>query len=139
MALIKCSECKKEFSDKAGACPHCGCPIEKETSQNLKNFDNKGAKKGIIIFGCVVIAIIGIIFITGGFKEKIDVTGNNRLQYLTILEKYGRDIDFDGITTGANCFTGKQTKTVESKKYGKVTVEFSYCKSSDSFYIHVYN
>ena len=28
MALIICSECGKEFSDKASACPNCGCPIE---------------------------------------------------------------------------------------------------------------
>lgn len=26
MALIKCPECGKEFSDKAQACPNCGCP-----------------------------------------------------------------------------------------------------------------
>ena len=26
MALIKCYECKKEISDKAEACPHCGAP-----------------------------------------------------------------------------------------------------------------
>lgn len=28
MALIKCSECSKEVSDKAKSCPVCGCPIE---------------------------------------------------------------------------------------------------------------
>lgn len=27
MALIKCEECGKEISDRANACPHCGCPI----------------------------------------------------------------------------------------------------------------
>lgn len=27
MALIKCSECGKEISDKATACVHCGCPL----------------------------------------------------------------------------------------------------------------
>ena len=27
MALIKCSECGKEISDKAAACVHCGCPV----------------------------------------------------------------------------------------------------------------
>lgn len=27
MALITCPECGKEFSDKASACPNCGCPI----------------------------------------------------------------------------------------------------------------
>ena len=29
MALINCNECKKEISDKASACPHCGAPVEK--------------------------------------------------------------------------------------------------------------
>lgn len=27
MALIKCSECGKEISDKAASCPNCGNPI----------------------------------------------------------------------------------------------------------------
>lgn len=30
MALIKCGECGKEFSDKASACPNCACPVERE-------------------------------------------------------------------------------------------------------------
>ena len=30
MALIKCSECGKEISDKSKTCIHCGCPVEKE-------------------------------------------------------------------------------------------------------------
>ncbi len=30
MALVKCSECNKEISDKAKACVHCGNPIKKE-------------------------------------------------------------------------------------------------------------
>ena len=29
MALIKCNECGQIVSDKAEACPHCGCPVEK--------------------------------------------------------------------------------------------------------------
>ncbi len=29
MALIKCPECGQSISDKAAACIHCGCPIEK--------------------------------------------------------------------------------------------------------------
>lgn len=28
MALIICKECGKEFSNKAVACPNCGCPTE---------------------------------------------------------------------------------------------------------------
>lgn len=35
MALIKCTECGKEFSDKATACPNCGCPHEPQ--QHITN------------------------------------------------------------------------------------------------------
>lgn len=34
MSLIRCSECGKEISDKATACVHCGCPIEKDEHPN---------------------------------------------------------------------------------------------------------
>jgi len=36
MALIKCVECGKEISDKAVACPHCGCPVFKQ-NENQTN------------------------------------------------------------------------------------------------------
>jgi hypothetical protein len=32
MSMIKCDECKKEISDKAEKCPHCGAPVKKKTS-----------------------------------------------------------------------------------------------------------
>lgn len=35
MALINCPECSKEISDKATACPHCGCPINNQKSMLL--------------------------------------------------------------------------------------------------------
>jgi len=36
MSLIKCSECGKEFSDKAKACPNCACPITEIKKDNKK-------------------------------------------------------------------------------------------------------
>jgi len=36
MALIKCPECKKEISEEATQCIHCGCPIENETKHYCK-------------------------------------------------------------------------------------------------------
>ncbi len=37
MSLIKCSECGKDFSDKAISCPNCGCPTETNiTTQSVK-------------------------------------------------------------------------------------------------------
>ena len=37
MALIKCSECGREISDKAAACIHCGCPISAARPQTSVN------------------------------------------------------------------------------------------------------
>ena len=34
MALIKCSECNKEISDKATTCPNCGNPIQIQPTYN---------------------------------------------------------------------------------------------------------
>ena len=40
MALIRCSECGKEFSDKAAACPNCGCPTSEMVSTQTRSFDD---------------------------------------------------------------------------------------------------
>ena len=37
MALIKCPECGKEFSNKAPACPNCGCPTKDIINDTYKN------------------------------------------------------------------------------------------------------
>lgn len=34
MALKKCNECGKEYSDKATACPNCGCPTPNEQNNS---------------------------------------------------------------------------------------------------------
>lgn len=50
MALIKCPECGKEISDKAGACIHCGCPIaNKPTSIKIRFLsDDKHCKHFLV-------------------------------------------------------------------------------------------
>lgn len=57
MALIKCTECGKEFSDKANACPNCGCPTEEisnafsGSTTNLatdSSFEDESAGAGIV-------------------------------------------------------------------------------------------
>ena len=47
MALIKCEDCGKEFSDKASACPNCGCPITKETRKLIVSRLNKSYGKDV--------------------------------------------------------------------------------------------
>lgn len=88
MALIKCSECGKEISDKAVACPNCGCPISEmnatpiDSSRPVENpvgnISQKPALKKskllpfIIAGGVIVIALIAILIsgLAGGGNGK---------------------------------------------------------------------
>lgn len=46
MALILCPECGKKFSDKASACPECGCPMEYILGELKKNETVKTTSTG---------------------------------------------------------------------------------------------
>ena len=58
MALIKCSECGKEISSKATACPNCGCPIKIILIRQVK----KHLFKSILLVG-ILLSIIIVIFL----------------------------------------------------------------------------
>lgn len=87
MALIKCTECGAEISDRASKCPSCGCPIEeilKEMSAQdeqkiIKEVDDqkqgrKKKKNGIIIIGVVVFVVILVVVFYNFFNMgKIDL------------------------------------------------------------------
>lgn len=91
MALINCTECGKEISDKASSCPNCGCPLESnenaskeqnphtevDTSKTITNdkelieehapigeekSKKKLNKKALVI----LLSILGILIIGGG-------------------------------------------------------------------------
>ena len=71
MAIIECPECHKEVSDKANACPNCGCPLvsKEDKSQEIINIANEkvddAKKKRKVTFGIIIIfaslIIVGII------------------------------------------------------------------------------
>ena len=77
MALINCHECGKEISDRAVACPHCGCPIEadnknieyKKTNLLEKEHNSSIEKKngyvstGRLIVGIIFIVLSGMVLI----------------------------------------------------------------------------
>ena len=62
MAMIKCSECGTEISDKAEKCPKCACPISNTQTQDKTQVieqTSKKYKKQIIY--AILATIIGII------------------------------------------------------------------------------
>lgn len=78
MALIKCSECGKEISDKAPACIHCGCPMDllKKSSSNIQV--TKSMKK------------------TGGMPYTIkifDCNGSKVKVIMTLKNSFGYNVD----------------------------------------------
>ncbi|MGN1120571.1 MAG: zinc-ribbon domain-containing protein [Oscillospiraceae bacterium] len=66
MALIKCSECGKEISDKAVSCPHCGAPVG-TSKASIKPQKKKGGKLKYIL---IIIFIVLAFSIFGGDKEQ---------------------------------------------------------------------
>ena len=78
MALIKCKECGHEVSDKASACPNCGCPIEKglvcdecgasisETDEMCPNCGNPIKSKNGFNWKKPILFLVILLFVLGG-------------------------------------------------------------------------
>ena len=76
MALIECSECRNSISDKATACPRCGCPLSPlsngtsvyeypssshdASSNNASNVSSSGGCS-TVLGGIAMIAVGGLI------------------------------------------------------------------------------
>lgn len=65
MALIKCTECGKEISDKAITCPNCGCPVNPVNAATDNPVPTPSAKK-TKRRGCLLPFIV-FCFIVSGF------------------------------------------------------------------------
>ncbi len=68
MALIKCIECGKMFSEHAECCPECGCPIEdikrekirakaKEAHEQIMK-ETKNTSMTLFIIAIIIVVII---------------------------------------------------------------------------------
>lgn len=114
MAMIKCSECGKEISDKASSCPHCGCPMEEIMKANGEKEAEKAEFKEVpkeekvkedkepmspekkskitiisIIVVVVIVVLVTLFYIFGVKKPREEAL----VGYTNIMEKYNADID----------------------------------------------
>lgn len=72
MALIKCSECGHEVSDRAKACPNCGCPLAAQTAtdttdnveegirEEVSTLKPKRGKRFWIILAAAMVVLLGV-------------------------------------------------------------------------------
>lgn len=85
MAIIKCPDCGKEISDRAEACPNCGCPIAaKPVYENAPVAEVKKKKKTGIIIAIIAVIIIAaaavLVFVLGGSGVKEITLSENNLE-----------------------------------------------------------
>jgi predicted amidophosphoribosyltransferase len=57
MALVRCSGCSREVSDKAPVCPHCGAPLTL-VPDSVRRTTRAGGKWGGIGFALVAVGIV---------------------------------------------------------------------------------
>lgn len=80
MALIKCTECGKEISDKASVCPNCGCPVEQMSKPEISNATSVKQTKNkklnkildkmlIVTFSLLAVALIILFFVNSISKK----------------------------------------------------------------------
>ena len=62
--LIKCTECGKQVSDKAQACPYCGAPNEDQDSQVLNYMETRARFKLKV---CRIMTIVGLFLLSLSF------------------------------------------------------------------------
>lgn len=85
MALIKCSECGKEISDKADKCPNCGRPVKKQPYTVTIND---------------TVVDIDSIWENHRNKNKFIkyIQNTYKLKYNDCLDIYNRYIEYSGVT-----------------------------------------
>lgn len=123
MALIKCKECKKEISDSAKVCIHCGCPIKKEYT--CEECGNKLAENEKFCAKC-------------GKEKKQDIKERIMNNKRTLLTK--KNILLVGIISLFIIITlFATTKRINLKKvYNKIGCTTYYCTlASDNSYLEI--
>lgn len=75
MAMIQCSECGKQISDKAASCPNCGAPASTVNASSVESYISVGAVKPVRpykkpigpfkFFGIIALCVFGLIILSG--------------------------------------------------------------------------
>ena len=107
MALIKCPECGREVSDKAGSCPNCGCPIASApTSIKIRALsDDKGVKRTRYFINGRMVAEIPV-----GSTTTISISQPTRIEVRqkAMVSEYSRGWTFTAVP--GKCYESRYCK-----------------------------
>lgn len=139
MALIKCSECGADISERASMCPKCGCPLD-ITKQIISDTKKEKHKKIVIllitIFAIITILLMGFFFVK--YNNKPD-----NIAIRLIKKDFGNNISIDSIYYNSeisgcivkfsvNGDDNTATIHLDDKTAGYQSVMDEYTKKSDS-------
>ncbi len=112
MGLIQCKECKKQVSEEAEKCPHCGAPGEK-----YKIFKEKKwyKKTSVTLFVASILIVIGI-----GFVHIITGSNLDLPFHIVLKDSFGYSETFVNIDkiTGMPCMAAKSKYPIGCKVLG---------------------
>ena len=138
MALIKCDECGKEYSDKAPACPNCGNPTEGKEVVPQQQVVVQKKKSSAWAWIVLIIVGIGILGATGTLGNmtasyNLDVTiddgGVNKLGVCYVKGKITNTGDSD-VT---ECTLTFNLVSDDTQEYvGKAVTKFSTIKANQT-------
>ncbi|MBQ0009227.1 MAG: zinc ribbon domain-containing protein [Firmicutes bacterium] len=74
MALVKCPECKKEISDSADSCPHCGYKLKNTKKESSSNFNFTKDDSNVLLIVAVIclfaVPFVGVILLIVALSQK---------------------------------------------------------------------
>lgn len=93
-------------------------------------------KKLLTILGIMGVVLITLVLAFYPRYKKVNISGSGTVsQIFELIDAYGGDyMDFGH----ASCLTGPIVRNYDTKKYGQITIEFSYCALDNSDYIAHY-
>ena len=120
MALIKCSECGKEFSDKANACPNCACPVEKEKIK-VKIYNKGGftTKCSVSIDNLPVGQLGGMML---GKQKDIEISLPIGTHYIGVSTQIEHGGQITGVVGVGQEQDGKQFEIATNDKYLEIEI-----------------
>ncbi len=120
MALIKCKECGKEFSDKANACPNCACPVEKEKIK-VKIYNNGAfsTKCSISIDNLPVGQLGGMLL---GKQKDIEISLTKGIHYIGVSTQIEHSGAITGVVGVGQEQDGKQFEILDDDKYIEIEI-----------------
>ena len=90
MVLVTCPNCKKEVSDTAITCPHCGFRLKQPEGKAAIHPTKPGKNSGLGIVS-IILGVVGIIVILAVFFSRDKSSSNGLIPPATInqfIEKY---------------------------------------------------